>query len=115
MSAVQECLAITKKLVVSLGNIEEAQREETIDQVEDWLAQREELLPAIHPPFSAQEQAAGKELLKLNKELAFLLENLNKNIIRDLNAIDLKKTSAARYTNPYKKVQHDGIFYDKRQ
>ncbi len=115
MSNVQECLSITKMLIEGIKNMDEAKREETIDRIEDLLAQREELLPAIHPPFSAQEQAAGKDLLKLNKELAFLLEDLNKNIIRDLNAIDLKKTSAARYTNPYTKVQNDGVFYDKRQ
>ncbi|RST77505.1 flagellar protein FliT [Siminovitchia acidinfaciens] len=115
MSAVQECLTITRKLVDSLKSMEKDQREELIVQIEELLAQREELLPAIQPPFSAQEQAAGRELLKLNKELEFLLEKLNKNILRDLNAIDLKKTSAARYTNTYKQVHHDGVFYDKRQ
>ena len=115
MNAVQKCLIITRDLISEIKNIDETKREETIDRIEDLLAQREELLPAINPPFSAQEQAAGKDLLKLNKELAFLLEDLNKNIIRDLNAIELKKTSAARYTNPYTKVQNDGVFYDKRQ
>ncbi|GIN89246.1 hypothetical protein J6TS1_11820 [Siminovitchia terrae] len=115
MSAVQECLAITKKLVEKVNSMDEANREKTIGQVEELLAKREELLPEIRPPFSSQEKAAGKELLELNKELAFLLEELNKHIIRDLNAVDLKKTSAARYTNPYMKVQNDGVFYDKRQ
>ncbi|MBD8004651.1 flagellar protein FliT [Bacillus norwichensis] len=115
MSAVQECLAITKGLVDRVNNMGEVKREKIIGQVEEMLAKREELLPKIQPPFSSQERAAGKELLELNKELAFLLKELNKHIIRDLNAVDLKKTSAARYTNPYTKVQTDGVFYDKRQ
>lgn len=115
MNAVQKCLFITRDLISEIKNMDQAKREETIDRIEDLLAQREELLPAITPPFTMQDEAAGMELLKLNKELAFLLEDLNKNIIRDLNAIELKKTSAARYTNPYTKVQNDGVFYDKRQ
>src|SRR5690606_22283941 len=115
MSAVQECLAVTKALVDILKNKSDSSRDEAISQMEKMLAEREELLPEIRPPFSSQDEAAGKELLKLNEELAFLLERLNKNIIRDLNAIELKKTSAARYNNPYTKVQNDGVFYDKRR
>ncbi len=115
MSAVQECLAITQNLVDRVNNSGESSREKVIGQVEEMLAKREELLPKIRPPFSSQEKAAGKEILELNKKLAFLLQGLNKHIIRDLNAVDLKKTFAAKYTNPYAEVLTDSVFYDKRQ
>ncbi|MFD1707505.1 hypothetical protein ACFSCZ_12295 [Siminovitchia sediminis] len=115
MSAVLQCLSITKVLIDRIQTMEEANREETITVIESLLAEREEWLRDIHPPFTKEEVAAGKEMLELHKELSSLLENLHRYVLRDLNAIQIKKASAAKYNQPYSHMRNDGVFYDKKQ
>ncbi|MBM7714206.1 flagellar protein FliT [Bacillus thermophilus] len=115
MSAVQECLRLTEELLVILRHPNSTERDRLIHKIEETLTRRENLLPQIKPPFSEEDLIAGKKLVDLNNELSFLLESVNSHILRELNELELKKTSASRYANPYGSAsQLDGAFYDKR-
>lgn len=115
MSAVQECLRLTEDLLVILRNENTWEREQLINKIDESLLRRENLMSHIQPPFSGEDKMAGMKLLELNKELSFLLERIHSNILRELNELELKKTSASRYADSYRSASRiDGAFYDKR-
>lgn len=116
MSAIKQYAEVTEKLIHLAKSVQASDREAVIDEIEVLLDQREHLLLLIRGPYSSADQALGKKLLKLNKELEVHLGNVRMLIQKDLNELEQKKTSAERYANPYAATQQiDGMFYDKRK
>ena len=116
MNAVMKCLEMTEQLVDAARNAWDDNREGPIGEIENLLEERERLLPAIKPPFTSEEMAAGRRLIELNSQLDCLLSDRKKEIQIDMRQTSRTAASAHRYANPYESVQQiDGIFYDKRK
>ena len=112
MSFVLQCHELTKQLKDLLEGQEE--RDSKIESIEVLLSKREQLLPSITPPYSLEEQRMGREIVLWNKQIDQKLAGLKIDIKRDMNGVSKTKTTVQKYTNPYKSMQTDGMFYDKR-
>ena len=116
MNVLDECLAVTERLIELTQTIDQQQRDEVIVEIEELLSRREELIPLIKGPFSPNEKELVKQLLGYSNQLPIQLGKIRRQIQLDINQLDQKKISAARYTNPYATMQQlDGAFYDKRK
>ena len=113
MTPVHDCHKMTKRLL-DLLEAASHDRDSQIDQVEKLLDQREQVLPAIQPPFTEEEQKLGREIQVMNLEIEVHLQKLSNAVKADLKEVNVKKQSMDKYSNPYESLQTDGVFYDKR-
>ncbi|MGG4169109.1 flagellar protein FliT [Rossellomorea vietnamensis] len=115
MSSVLLCYTITKQLKEALEQVNDENRETTIEEVESLLEKRQGLLSDIKPPYTQDEQALGKQMIAWNGQIDRQLAQLRLQIKRDMNGLTKKKTSVQKYSNPYESLQYDGMFYDKKK
>ena len=115
MNVLDECMVVTRRLIELTQSVDE-RRDEVIAEIEELLSRRESLLPMIKGPFTPNEKELVRHLLGYSNQLPIQLGKIQRQIQLDINQLDQKKISAARYTNPYAKMQQlDGAFYDKRK
>ncbi|WP_018660725.1 flagellar protein FliT [Heyndrickxia acidiproducens] len=111
-SGLENYMQLTTSILAEFSK--EQTRAELIRKVTKQLNLREALLPAIQPPFSAEEQLLGKKLVTLDRQLKPLLEKMKQDIQQDLKKVVKKKASMKQYINPYQSLQlNDGRFYDR--
>ncbi|MGR3765846.1 flagellar protein FliT [Rossellomorea sp. NS-SX7] len=115
MSSVILCHSITKQLKEAVDGVTVENRDSVIDEIEKLLVERHSLLSTIKPPFTADEQSLGKQMMAWNQEIDRKLVLLRTEIKRDMNGLSRKKSSVQKYSNPYENLQHDGMFYDKKK
>ncbi|MGG3451997.1 hypothetical protein [Domibacillus aminovorans] len=113
MTPVHDCHKMTRRLLDLLEAVE-SNRDSQIEETEGLLDQRAAILPSIKPPFTAEEQVLGREIIQMNKEIEARLNRLNNAVKDDLKEVSMKKQSMNKYSNPYEALQTDGVFYDKR-
>jgi flagellar protein FliT len=114
MTVVQRCYDLTNDLLQVVQSFNEENRDDVINQIEELLEKRQDILQQIKPPFSNEEHALGQEIVKMNRALDTKLILISNEVQRDMNGLNKKKVSAKKYTNPYESVNFDGMFYDKR-
>lgn len=115
MDVVKQCFVLTKQLYDLVnGTVAEEDREEHIRQIDLLLNQREEILPKIRPPFSAEEKELGQQIVGYNKLIDTKLKSVRARIQVDFQQMKKKEQSVQKYTNPYERLQTDGVFYDKK-
>lgn len=115
MSSVLLCYTITKQLKEALEQVNDENRETTIEEVESLIEKRQSVLGTINPPYTHDEQELGKQMIGWNKQIDRQLSQLRLEIKRDMNGLTKKKTSVQKYSNPYESLQYDGMFYDKKK
>jgi flagellar protein FliT len=115
MSSVLLCYTITKQLKEALEQVNDENRESTIEKVESLLEKRQSVIGTIKPPYTLEEQELGKQMIVWNGQIDRQLTQLRLEIKRDMNGLTKKKTSVQKYSNPYESLQYDGMFYDKRK
>lgn len=90
-------------------------RDEAIAKIEKLLDLRDQLQHEIAAPFTAEEEAYGKELVSMEKDVQLKLAAINKHIRTDISHAQSKKDNMKNYVNPYSNVARDGTFYDTKQ
>jgi flagellar protein FliT len=117
MSVVTALFYVTKELRdLVCAPVPVEKREETIEAIERLLAQRDELLRELRPPYSGEEQRLGRQIVQWNQEIDAKLRELKRQIQRDLAMVREKRRANAHYTNPYEQsLAMDGMFYDKKR
>jgi flagellar protein FliT len=115
MSSVLLCYTITKQLKEALEQVNDENRESTIEEVESLLEKRQSVLGTINPPYTLEEQEIGRQMIAWNGQIDRQLAQLRVEIKRDMNGLTKKKTSVQKYSNPYESLQYDGMFYDKKK
>jgi len=113
MTPVHDCHKMTKRLLDLLEAANE-DRDSQIEEVEELLDRRGEVLPGIQPPFTEEEQTLGREINLMNVEIEGHLQQLSRAVKEDLREVSIKKQTMDKYSNPYESLQTDGVFYDKR-
>ncbi|WP_040287075.1 hypothetical protein [Sporosarcina koreensis] len=113
--ALTEWKAAADRLLALSLPAESEQRDEVIAEIETILDLRDRLLPDIQPPFSAEEEVFGRDVLAAEPAVAAKLEQCMSLIRKDLSASQTKKDGVRSYVNPYSKVARDGTFYDTKQ
>jgi flagellar protein FliT len=117
MSIVRQLFDVTSKLhdLLSSGIIQQEQRDEVIEKIEQLLSERDVMFPLLKGPFSEEDKLIGKEIIELNSVIDEKLPLLKAEILKDINKVKKSKSSNEKYTNPYKNVSFDGMFFDKKK
>jgi flagellar protein FliT len=117
MSVVTALFHLTKELRdLVCAPVPAEKREETIETIERLLAERDELLRELRPPYSGEEQRLGRQIVQWNQEIEEHLRELKRQIQRDLAMVREKRRANTHYTNPYEQsLAMDGMFYDKKR
>lgn len=115
MNVIQSFYEVTKQLVQMLETKTVNDRDERIEEINQLLDKREELLPSIGQPVTEEEKQVANGILQLNQKLMTLLEKEKLDIKKDINSLNHRKESTKKYVNPYESLQTDGMYYDKRK
>jgi flagellar protein FliT len=117
MSVVNQIYDVTSRLYSLLkdGKFTEGSRDDVIEKVELILNERQELLSNLKGPFSEEEKLIGQKIIDLNRVIDEKLPQLKAEVQKDMNKVKKQKSSNEKYTNPYKNVSFDGMFFDKKK
>ncbi|WP_243388284.1 flagellar protein FliT [Bacillus kexueae] len=115
MDRINRVIQLTEQLLQLTAETNEKNRDEQIEKLQSLLAQREEALKDIVPPFSSEEMEKGRQLFPLDEQLKKQLEAMKFEIKNKILQVKKTKQSARKYVNPYQQQTIDGMFYDKRK
>jgi flagellar protein FliT len=117
MSLVQQIYEVTSKLYELLQIVitDQNHRDKVINEVENLLEIRQQLLSDLKGPFSEEEKELGQQIIEFNKVIDEKLDQLKLDVQTDMNKVKKQKTSNEKYVNPYKNVSFDGMFFDKKK
>ncbi|MFC0559295.1 hypothetical protein [Halalkalibacter alkalisediminis] len=103
------------QLLKTLTLADNEQRDEEISKVEKLLEERGAAIAAIDSPAkTAEELAAAKTLVQMNKEIVVNLQRLKAKLKIDMDKMALKKKMNRKYDHPYDMTTNEGAFIDKR-
>ena len=115
-SPLKKFIEITQNIIIEATDVPVNQRDHVVLQIENMLTERENVLAEIKPPFSSEDLDLSESLPTINKQLDEAMRKLQKEVQKDLQEIEAKKTSYKKYINPYEAAEaNDGAFYDKRK
>ena len=107
---------VTEKLIaLPVEGLSVEQRDTIVLSIEGFLDDRDKLQAQIVAPFTAEEEAFGKELVKMEAAVQEKLALFTKQIRTDITENQSKKDNMKNYVNPYSNVARDGTFYDTKQ
>lgn len=117
MNRVQAVFDITVKMkeILSQENSPN-ERDAVIEQIQQLLEQRENLLAELKEPFTVEEKLLGKRLIILNKDIQERMERLFTTLKQEMRQVKKQKSSNKNYVNPYRNVAvMDGMYMDKKK
>ncbi len=116
VSVVKEYYEETTKLLAFLKKASASQeRDQRIEYIQIALDKRQKLIEQMKPPYSEEEEKIGKQCIDIEKEIQGLLQSEKVLIQKDIVSFSKRKQTRERYVNPYKSLNYDGMFYDKRK
>lgn len=115
MTAVEQFILISQKLMNLLEtDIHDEQREKFLNEINDLLNQRKQLLSQF-PPQPNMDERAKTELMELEQVIQSLMKNQKELIKRDIKTLQVKKRNNNQYANPYDNLSIDGMFLDRKK
>lgn len=115
MSAVQELLNVTKQLSDHLdGGIRE-ERDEYIATIGHLLDRRQALIDTLPKTYTEEEKRLGKEIVTLNQNVDRHLKEQLLFLKSEIDKLQQNKRRSQQYSNPYKNVAIDGMYFDKKK
>ncbi|WP_164668089.1 flagellar protein FliT [Virgibacillus doumboii] len=117
MSQLHEIYDITKELEKVLNEkVHAKDRDSMIEQVNDLVEQRGQLLNKTSPPFTEAEKQLGKELVHLNENIQVKMNALFDDLKVEMKQVKKQKKSNRTYLNPYEDVKSlDGMYLDSKK
>lgn len=115
MSSVQQLLDVTEQLSKHLDSGIQDDRDQYIETIANLLEKRQSLIDSLPATYTEEEKQIGKQLVALNKNVD---QKLNEQLIFFKNEIDKfqqNKRRQQQYSNPYKHVAADGMYFDKKK
>ncbi|MBM6616314.1 flagellar protein FliT [Bacillus suaedaesalsae] len=117
MSIVGQVYAVTSKLhqLLITEEPDSEKRDDVIEQIEQLLEDRQCLLDEMKGPYSDEEKQLGNQIIEYNKVIDVKLAKLRLVVQADMNKLKKQKNTNEKYVNPYKNVNFDGMFFDKKK
>ncbi|KAA0548796.1 hypothetical protein FZW96_06970 [Bacillus sp. BGMRC 2118] len=117
MSIVKQVYEVTSKLhqLLQQEETDSEKRDDVIEQIEQLLEDRQSLLDEMKGPYSDEEMQLGKQMIEYNTYIDRQLAKLRLMVQADMNKLKKQKSTNEKYVNPYKNVNFDGMFFDKKK
>ncbi|GBF10554.1 hypothetical protein [Tepidibacillus sp. HK-1] len=91
------------------------QRDAYIEQINQFLDRREELISKLPKVLDDEEKILGGKIIQLNHSIDELLKKRYDEIEADLKQIRQQKMVQQKYAQTVVSVSFDGMFFDKRK
>lgn len=106
----------TDQLLALLSNKlpHEEERDAYIEKVNELLAERDELIKQLQPPFSPDELQLGRIVTEKGKQISPKLSSFQKLMKTEFAKVQQSKKTVRAYEQAYTGVSADGMYYDKR-
>jgi len=115
MSRVNELYSKTKEMLTILQNAREKERENTIDQLNGLIEERDTVIAKIKGPYTEEELKIGQEIVMLNEQIKINMDQLYSDVKSDLKKVKLQKERNRSYINPYGQIKTtDGMYLDTK-
>ena len=115
MAIINEIYKVTLNLYNHLQRpISKNNRSDYINRIEELLEQREELITRFNGEVTDSDKKIGNEIVKYNTFINARIENIYKEIGKDLTHIKQNKKTKKKYENPYNLATADSVFFDKK-
>jgi len=112
----QRLYDISIELKQIIKNINRANRDEMVPKVNELINKREALIKQVKEPYTDDEKMLGQKLILLNEEIQSSMNNMLKEIKKDILQLKQNKSSNLSYINPYSKTEMtDGIYLDSKK
>lgn len=118
MSSLNELFVATKNLLDQLEKpFPKEDREEYIEQMEQMIDKREQLIQSYQggPAGTEQEKKMVNVIIDWNKQIDERMSSYLSMVRVDLNNLKKRKTTGVKYENPYQYGPIDGSFIDKKK
>lgn len=99
-----------------IQDIDSQNREEVIGIFQEKMEERGQLLEAIAPPYTEDEEKLGRKVVQMNQGIEQKMRYLFFALKNEMKQVQQQKKSTTSYSNPYKNVQSmDGMFLDQKK
>jgi flagellar protein FliT len=116
MSVYFELHSMTSTFLVNLkSNAKQADRDETIEYIQQFLNNREKIISQIISPSSDEERQLGVEVVEMQEEIDRIFHSMQYEIKKDLATQQKKGEKLIQYVNPYKSLTNVSAFFDKKE
>lgn len=116
MSTVQQLLDVSRQLHDHLNNgIEHVDRDEYIETISHLLDKRQSLIEQLPNEYTSEEKEIGKQIVSLNEKIDQRLQEKLRFLKNELETFQQNKRRREQYSNPYKNVSIDGMYFDKKK
>jgi len=117
MTTLNQLKIVTEKLQVLVEQpVTVKNRDQQLEQIEELLDQRADLIKKISPPFSEDEMKLGASITERDKEIQLKLNHHFLTLKNELRDVKKHKGSTQKYLNPYRSVaSNDGSYWDKKK
>lgn len=116
MNTVQQLLGVSQQLYTHLNHsIEEVDRDEYIETIFQLLDERQSLIDNLSGEYSEEEKELGKQIVQLNQKIDQRLQEKLRFLKQELETFQQNKRRREQYTNLYKHISIDGMYFDKKK
>lgn len=116
MNTVQQLLDVSQQLYDHLNHsMENVDRDEYIDTISQLLEKRQSLIDRLSGEYSEEEKKLGKQIVQLNEKINQRLQEKLRFFKQELETFQQNKRRREQYTNPYRHVSIDGMYFDKKK
>ncbi|MET3682971.1 flagellar protein FliT [Alkalibacillus flavidus] len=115
MSAVKALYTLTKQMHDMFERANDYKREELIEQFNDFVAKRGQLIEKLGGELTDEEKRLAQETIKLDETLRKKAEQYMNGFQKDIASFKKQQAGNKKYINPYQSLRgKDGGFIDKR-
>ncbi|WP_042350829.1 hypothetical protein [Bacillus massiliigorillae] len=111
--SIKSCFEITEQLRQITQLPKDQLQDEQYHEITKCLADREELLQDIVPPFTDEEKQVGKQIVQLNQVIDKRLVEMKKDIAIKIKNLKKKEQSSQSYLG-YSQAAPSSYFLDKK-
>ncbi|MFD1416974.1 flagellar protein [Oceanobacillus jeddahense] len=117
MNRIVPIYQLTESMLQLLSQeIDSHNREEVIDIFQKKMEERGQLLEAIAPPYTQDEDKLGKAVVQMNQDIEQKIKYIFFALKNEMKQVQQQKKSTTSYSNPYKNIQSmDGMFLDQKK
>ncbi|WP_440896330.1 flagellar protein FliT [Amphibacillus sp. Q70] len=117
MSVLNELKKVTEGLAQVIEQpVTAKNRDQVLEQIDEYLDKRSQLLENVKAPFSEVETELGTLIMEKDKEIQLKLNHLFLALKGELRDVKKQKVSTEKYLAPYRNVaSNDGSYWDKKK
>ncbi|WP_411953887.1 flagellar protein FliT [Alkalibacillus sp. S2W] len=115
MSAVKALYTLTKQMHDRFEKADEIDREELINEFNQFVEKRGQLINQLDGEYSDEERELAQELLRLDEALRQKADQYMNSFQQDIGKFKKQQAGNKKYINPYQNLRgNDGGFIDTR-